>query len=146
MYIGSRWFLLLYVFNGFFKWTLKPFLFLLISKSFVLERFFLFEYHIFGYIIMSGYCQNHVNNIILFGFNCRHLFPEHGLRYVFMRAIINFMFNGITDEAMVNGETRFICFTLTSFLTRFISCTTKLGQNSIHCYLLFIIKFLVQVV
>ncbi len=88
MYTGFKWLLLLYVLNGFFKLTLKPFLFLLINQAFIFLRFFFFEYHIFGYIITGGYCQNHVdNNIILFGCNCHHLFPEHGLRYILMRVV-----------------------------------------------------------
>jgi hypothetical protein len=42
------------------------------------------------------------------------------------------MFNGITKETPVDDETRFVCFSMTSFGTRFISCTTtNLGQNGI---------------
>jgi hypothetical protein len=75
LYIGSRWLLLLYVFDGFFKQTLKPFLFMLICQVLVLERFFFLEYHIFKYLTVGGYCQNHVdNNTILLGCSCCCLF------------------------------------------------------------------------
>jgi hypothetical protein len=57
------------------------------------------------------------------------------------------MFNGIVDEAMVNDGTRFVCFSMTSFVIGFLSCTTiSLGQNSIHYYLLFIFNFVVWIV
>ncbi len=127
---------MLYVLNGFFKRTLKFFLFLLFNQAHVLKRSFSLEYHIFKYLIMGGYCQNHVdNNIILLGYSHCCLFPEHGLKYVLMRAIINFIFNGIIDEVVVNDGTRFVHFSMTSFVTGFISYTTRLCQNSIHHYI-----------
>jgi hypothetical protein len=56
------------------------------------------------------------------------------------------MFNGIVNQVAVNDGIGFVHFFVTSFVIGFISCTTKLGQNSIHCYLLFVLKFDVQVV
>jgi hypothetical protein len=96
---------------------LKPFLFLLISQALVLEKFFLLEYHIFGYLTMGGYYQDRVhNNIVLFGCNHCYLFLEHGMSYVLIMAIINFMFNGIVDETMVDDGTAFVHFFETSSL------------------------------
>ncbi len=57
-----------------------------------------------------------------------------------------FMVNGITNETTVNDGIGFVFFSATSFVTGFISCTTKLGQNSIHYYFFFILKFIVWVV
>jgi hypothetical protein len=57
------------------------------------------------------------------------------------------MFNGITDEAMLNDGTKFVLVSVTSFVIKFISYnTTSLGQNSIHYYFLFVFKFVVWVV
>lgn len=142
MYISSRWLFLLYILNGFFKRMLKLFPFLPISHAFILESFFSLEYHIFKYLSEGVYCQNHVdNNIVLLG--C--LFFEHYLSCVLMKVAINFMFNGIIDEITINDGTIFVCFSMTSFTTIFISCTTKLCQNSFHNYLFFVLKFIVQV-
>jgi len=64
-----------------------------------------------------------------------------------MKTIIDFMFNGIANEATVNDGIGFVRFSATSFVTKFISCTTtSLGLNSIYCYLLFVFKFVVQVI
>jgi hypothetical protein len=74
-------------------------------------------------------------------------FLEHRLSYILMRIIVDFMFNEITNEATINDGTKFVGISLTSFVTKFISCTTiNLGQNSILGYLLFVFKFVVQVV
>jgi hypothetical protein len=91
---------------------------------------------------MGGNCQNHVNNIVLFGCNCHCLFPKHGLTYVFMKAIINFMFKKFADEAMINDGTKFLYCSTTSFVTRFISCIIKLCWSSIHYYLLLFLSLL----
>jgi len=81
---------------------LKLFLFLLISQVFVLERFLLLEYHIFGYLIVDCNYQNHVDNNIILGCSCCYLFPEHGLSCIFMKVIIDFTLNEIVDEAVAN--------------------------------------------
>jgi len=47
---------------------------------------------------------------------------------------------------MVNDETGFIHFSITSFVIKFISYITRLCWNSIQYYLLFVVKFVVQVV
>ncbi len=52
----------------------------------------------------------------------------------------------IANEAMVNDGTRFVHFSVTSFLTRHNSCTNMLGWNSIHYYFFFVLKFVVWVV
>jgi hypothetical protein len=45
---------------------------------------------------------------------------------------------------MIDDGTGFIRFSMTSFVIKFISCTTtSLAHNSIHYYLLFIFKFVV---
>ncbi len=96
---------------------------------------------------MGGYYQNHVdNNIVLLGCSCHCLFLEHGLSCILIWVVIHFILNGITDEATINDGTIFIHFSVTSFVTRLSSCTNKLGQNSIHYYLLFVLKFVVRVV
>ncbi len=137
---------LLYVLNSFFKQMLKLFLFLPISQVFVLVKFFWLEYHICGYLTMNGNYQNHVDsNIVLLGSSRHCLVFEHCLSDIFVRAIINFMFNRILDE-VINDGTRFVCFSMTSFVTRFISyTTTRLGRNSSHNYLL-VFKFVVWIV
>jgi hypothetical protein len=63
-----------------------------------------------------------------------------------MKVVINFMFNGIADEATVNDGIGIVYFFMTSFVIRFISCTTRLCQNTIHCYLLFVFMFIIRVV
>jgi hypothetical protein len=111
LYTSSKWLLLLYVFDGFFKQTLKPFLFMLMCQVLILERFFLLEYHIFKYLTVGGYYQNHVdNNIILLGCSCCYLFLEHGPCCVFIRVVINFMFNGIANDALVMMEPNLFAF------------------------------------
>ncbi len=141
------WLFLLYVHNGFFKQTLKPFFCLPINHILILERFFFFEYHIFKYLNVNVYCQNHVNNnIVLHRHSHCGLFVEHGLRCVLIKVVIIFLFNGIADEIAVNDGTRFVYFFTSSFITRFSFYTTKLGRNSIHNYLLCVLKFVVQVV
>ncbi len=113
-------------------------------ETFVLERFFFLEYHFFGYLITNGYYQNHVdNNIILLGRNQHTLFLEQCMNCIFMKAVISFSFNNITNEVVVNDGIRFVRFFVTSFVIGFISCTTKLCWNSIHFYLLFVFKFVV---
>ncbi len=104
-----------------------------------------FEYHILWYLIIGGNYQDHNdNNIFLLRWNRHYLFLKHCLSYVLMKTIVNFMFNGIVDEALVDDGIKFICFSTTSFVTRFISYTsTSLGQNSIHYYLLFVLKFVI---
>jgi hypothetical protein len=142
-----RGLLLLYVLDGFFKWTLKSFLFLLINQALILERLFILEYHIFEYLITGGYCQNHVdNNIVLFGCSRHYLSLEHGLNCILIRVVINFMCNGIADEMTINDGTKFLHFSTTSFVIGLNSYTSRLGWNSNHCYLLFVLKFFVWVV
>ncbi len=142
-----RGFLLLYVPNGFFKWTLKSFFFLLINQALVLERLFLLEYHIFEYLTVGGYYQNHVNNnIVLFGCSCHCFFLEHGLNCILIRVVINFMFNGIANEVTVIDGTKFVYFFATSFVIGLSSSTNRLGWNSNHYYILFILRFVVRVV
>jgi hypothetical protein len=90
---------------------LKIFLFLPIRQAFILERFFLLEYHIFKYPTLGGYYQNHVdNNMVFLGCNHHYCFLEHCLSYVLMKVIINFMFNEIVDETTVNDGTIFVRF------------------------------------
>jgi hypothetical protein len=61
-----------------------------------------------------------------------------------MGTIIDFMFNGIINEALINDGTKFIHLFLATFITKFNSYTsTRLCQNSIHCYLFFVIKLVV---
>jgi hypothetical protein len=138
----------MYVPNGFFKRMLKLFFFLPIGQALLLERFFLLEYHIFEYLTTCGYYQNHVNgNIVLLGCNHHCLFPKHGLSSILMQAIINFVFNGIANETMVNDGFGFVRLdSMTSFVTKNISYTTKLCQNSIYYYLFFVLKLLIRVV
>ncbi len=117
MYIGSRWLLLLQVLNSFFKQTLKLFFFLPFNQAFILERFIL-EYHIFEYLTWNGNLQNHVdNNIFLPRCSCHYLFPEHQLSCVFMRVIINFMFNIIIDETAINDGIKFVHISMMSLLS-----------------------------
>jgi hypothetical protein len=95
-----------------------------------------------------GYCQNHVDgNIVLLGCNHYCLFPEHGLSSIFMRGIIIFLFNGIANEIMANDGTEFVRLdSTTSFAIKNISYTTKLCQNSIYYYLIFVLKFIIRVI
>jgi hypothetical protein len=118
-----------------------------IDQALVLERFFFLEYCIFKYLITSDNYQNHVdNNIFLHRCSRSYFFPEHHLSYILMRAIVDFMFNRIANETTINDGTKFVGFFVTSFVTRFISyTTTSLGQNSIHCYLVFVFNFVVWV-
>jgi hypothetical protein len=111
--MSSKQFFLSYVFNGFFKRTLKLFFFLLINQALVLEG-------IFRYLITCGYYQNHVdNNIILLRCNYHYLSPKHGLSYVLMGAIINIMFNEIVNETIINDGTKFVCFFVCFFVITF---------------------------
>jgi hypothetical protein len=140
-------FLLSYVLNGFFKQTLKLFFFLLIDQTLVLERLFFLEYHIFEYLTMGNYYQNNVDrNIVLFGCSCRCIFLKHGLNYVHMRAIINFMFNGIIDEVVVNDGTKFVHFFVTSFVTGFYFLYHQVVPKFHSLLHFFILKFVVWVV
>jgi hypothetical protein len=108
--------------------NVEAFPLLAINQTIVLETFFFLEYHIFGYLHVGGYYQNHVDsNTVLLGCSYHCLFLEHGLNCILMREVINFMFNGIVDEAVANDGTKFVCFYVTSFIIRFNSCTTKLG-------------------
>jgi hypothetical protein len=69
---------------------------------------------------MGGYYQNHVdNNIVFFRCNRCYLFVEHSLNYVLIKQNTNFMFNGITNEAMVIDEIIFIYLFATSFIIKF---------------------------
>ncbi len=96
---------MLYVLNGFFKGMLKLFLFLLIGQVFVFERFFLLECHIFGYLIIGCNWKIHVDShVFLLGCNHRYPFLEHGMNYVFMKTIIDFMFHRVRDEATIMME------------------------------------------
>jgi hypothetical protein len=96
-------------------------------------------------LIANGYYQNHVdNNIVPFGCSHRCLFLEHGPRCVFIKVVINFMFNGIAYETIINDGTRCVRFSMTSFVTRLCSYTNRFDQNSIHYNLFFILKFVVQ--
>jgi hypothetical protein len=98
-------------------------------------------------LIVSGHCQNHVaNNIVPFGCSRHCLFLEHGLSCVLIKAVVNFMFNGIADETTINDGIRCIHFSTTSFVTQLRSYTNRLDQNSIHYYLFFILNFVVQVI
>jgi hypothetical protein len=64
-----------------------------------------------------------------------------------MKKIVDFMFNGIADKTLINDVTKFVCFSATPFVIGFISYTTiSLGQNSIHCYFIFVFRFVIQIV
>jgi hypothetical protein len=64
-----------------------------------------------------------------------------------MKIDVDFMFDGIAKEAPIDDGIGFVCSFATSFVIGFIYCTiTSLGRNSIHCYLLSIFNFVVQVV
>ncbi len=70
-------------------------------------------------------------------------FLKHGVSYVLMRRVIY----KIINETFINDGTIFVCFSATSFVTGFISyMTTKLCQNSIHYYPIFVFKFVVRVI
>jgi hypothetical protein len=60
-----------------------------------------------------------------------------------MKVVINFMFNGITDETTINDGIGFVRFFMTSLVIEFISCTTRLCQNVVHCYPLFVFMFII---
>jgi hypothetical protein len=136
---------MLQVFYGYFKWKLKFFLLLPICHTFVFVWLFFFTYHILWYLTTSSNYQDHVDNdILFFGCNRHYLFLEHCMSQVLMKIVVDFMFNRIANEAIVDDGIGFVCFFVTSFVTRFITCTTtNLGWNSIHYYLLFVFKFVV---
>lgn len=95
---------------------------------------------------MGGYCQNHANsNIIFLTGGCHFLFLEHDLSCIFIQVVINFVFNKIVDEVAINDGTGFVCFSTNFVVTIFISYFTRLCRNSIHNYLLFVLKFIVWV-
>ncbi len=71
--------------------------------------------------------QNNVdNNVFLLGCSHCYFFPKHHLNYILVKIVVDFMFNGIADETMVNDGTRFVRFSATSFVIEFISCTTTI--------------------
>jgi hypothetical protein len=96
---------------------------------------------------MSYNYHNHVDDIFFLGYSHHYLFCKQHLSCILMRIVVDFMFNGIVDKNINKWWNQICLFFRDPFCYQiYFLYHHQIGPNSIHCYLIFVFKFVVWIV